>query len=183
MIVVVLGGARSGKSQVAEERATRFAAQGAGRAVTFLATAVIDEADAAFAARIEEHRSRRPASWETVEVPLGGDLGCALEHCPPSSVALVDSLGTWLAGFPGFSVDIPRLTAALSRRRSGTAATILVSDEVGLGVHPETRAGLEFRDSLGALNRVVAAAADEVLLVVAGRVLSLPAADESVAQP
>ena len=72
---------------------------------------------------------------------------------------------------------------ACTRCWSGTAATILVSDEVGLGVHPETRAGLEFRDSLGALNRVVAAAADEVLLVVAGRVLSLPAADESVAQP
>ena len=145
VIVLVLGAPAQGKSQVAEELAARLAAQSAGRTVTFLATAVIDEADADFVARIEEHRSWRPASWETVEVPLGGDLGSALERAP-LRVALVELLGTWLAGFPGFAVDTPLLTAALNRRRPGPEAAILVSDEVGLGVHPETRAGLEFRD-------------------------------------
>jgi adenosyl cobinamide kinase/adenosyl cobinamide phosphate guanylyltransferase len=181
MIVLVLGGARSGKSQVAEELAKRWAARSSG-GVTFVATAAVDDADAGFAARIEEHRSRRPAAWETVEVPLGADLGAVIDRCPPCGVALVDSLGTWLAGCPDFAADVAGLTAALDRRRSG-GDVILVSDEVGLGVHPETQAGLEFRDALGALNREVATAADDVLLVVAGRVLSLPPAPEMVRRP
>jgi adenosyl cobinamide kinase/adenosyl cobinamide phosphate guanylyltransferase len=166
VIVLVLGGARSGKSEVAEAWASRSA--GAGGQVSYLATADRSGADPEMAARIEEHERRRPAHWTTRELPFGGDLGEALSA--EDSVALVDSLGTWVAGHEGFSVDIDRLVAALVGRGSDT---ILVSDEVGLGVHPSSEAGRHYRDALGLLNKAVAAVADEVLLVVAGRTLRL----------
>ena len=104
--------------------------------------------------------------WRTVEVR--GDLPAVLAST--DGPVLVDSLGTWVAGTPRFAVDGAALCAALAAR-AGT--TIVVSDEVGLGVHPETADGLAFRDALGDLNRAVAAVAGEVLLVVAGRVLAL----------
>ena len=81
---------------------------------------------------------------------------------------LVDSLGTWVSGAPRFTVDTGPLLDAL-RRADGD--TVLVSEEVGLGVHPETATGMRFRDALGDLNRAVAAVADETVLVVAGRPL------------
>ena len=87
-----------------------------------------------------------------------------------AGTVLVDSLGTWVAGAPGFGVDADALCAALLGR---TGASIVVSEEVGLGVHPETELGRDFRDALGELNQAVAAVADEVLLVVAGRALRL----------
>jgi adenosylcobinamide kinase/adenosylcobinamide-phosphate guanylyltransferase len=89
-------------------------------------------------------------------------------------VVLVDSLGTWVAGHAGFEADVDDLVRTLELRRADRQATVLVSDEVGLGVHPETTAGLAFRDALGTLNRRVAEVADDVRLVVAGRVLVMP---------
>jgi adenosylcobinamide kinase/adenosylcobinamide-phosphate guanylyltransferase len=83
---------------------------------------------------------------------------------------LLDALGTWLARLEGFRADRVALCAALSLR---SGHTIVVSDEVGLGVHPSTPIGRDFRDALGDLNQSVSAIADEVLLVVAGRVLPL----------
>ncbi len=179
LIVLVLGGARSGKSEVAEEWASHWAAE-SGDQVTFVATAVADGGDADFADRVARHRERRPSSWATVEVDPGGDLGATLDGCPGDHVALVDSIGTWLAGLSGFLPDTSRLTAALARRRSIGARTLLVSEEVGLGVHPETAVGREFRDALGGLNRELAAVADEVLFVLAGRPMSLPGPNEMV---
>ena len=84
---------------------------------------------------------------------------------------LVDSLGPWLASLPEMRPDPDALTAALLARHGDT---IIVSEEVGLGVHPETPLGREFRDALGTLNQAIARVSDHVLLVVAGRVLSLP---------
>ena len=159
MIALVLGGARSGKSEVAEQLVAR-----SGGPVTYLATGVATDAD--MAARIERHRRRRPPEWTTVEV--GGSLAAALDVA--EGAALVDSLGTWVAGHEGFSVDAEGLCAALVRRR---APTVVVSEEVGLGVHPATESGRLFRDALGALNLAVAEVADPVMLVVAGRVLPL----------
>jgi adenosylcobinamide kinase/adenosylcobinamide-phosphate guanylyltransferase len=105
-------------------------------------------------------------------VDEGGDLPALLrEH---AGVVLVDSLGAWVAGTPGFAADGEALVAALARRDE---ATILVSDEVGLGVHPSTEVGRRFRDALGALNQQVAATAARVVLVVAGRTLELAAAE------
>jgi adenosyl cobinamide kinase/adenosyl cobinamide phosphate guanylyltransferase len=165
VITLVLGGARSGKSAVAERRASALAC-GAG-AVAYVATAIA-RGDAEFAARIRAHQARRPASWSTVEA--GADLIGALESLDNRAVALVDSLGTWVGAQPGLTVDIESLLTAL---RARTVPCVLVSDEVGLGVHPSTESGLRFRDTLGELNLAIAEVADDVLLVVAGRVLPL----------
>ena len=165
MITLVLGGARSGKSAVAEGLASTLA--GGDGAVTYVATAIA-RGDADFAARIRAHQDRRPASWSTVEA--GADLVGALGSLDDDAVVLVDSLGTWVGAQPELAVDIDDLVATL-RARMGPL--VLVSDEVGLGVHPSTAAGLRFRDTLGELNVAVAEIADDVLLVVAGRVLPL----------
>jgi len=83
---------------------------------------------------------------------------------------LVDSLGTWVSAFADLTPPVSDLIEVLRARRD---LTVVVSEEVGLGVHPETPVGRRFRDVLGDLNREVADVADEVLLVVAGRVLPL----------
>ena len=161
MIVLVLGGARSGKSAVGERLADELAG---GGPVTVLATAVVGDDD--MAARVAAHRARRPRHWATVET--GPDLVGALGPAP--GTVLVDALGTWVAVAPELTVDAPGLCDALVSRRG---PTVVVSDEVGLGVHPTTEAGRRFRDALGELNAAVARVADEVLLVVAGRALRL----------
>jgi adenosylcobinamide kinase / adenosylcobinamide-phosphate guanylyltransferase len=164
-VTLVLGGARSGKSEVAERLAALLPLP-----VAYVATAVLrpDQPDPDLTARIEAHRLRRPAAWRTVEA--GADLIGALAEV--RGTALVDALGTWVAACPGFEVDGAALCAVLRARQ---ASTVLVSDEVGLGVHPSTEVGRHFRDALGALNRRVADMADQVWLVVAGRDLLLPA--------
>ncbi|HEV8064232.1 MAG TPA: bifunctional adenosylcobinamide kinase/adenosylcobinamide-phosphate guanylyltransferase [Acidimicrobiales bacterium] len=170
MISLVMGGARSGKSGVAERLALRRSRDLGASAITYLATGVRG-LDPDFDARIAVHRARRGDGWRTVEVGLGGSLSEAL-GC--EEVVLVDSLGTWLAGRPGYAADEAALLASLEQRRRAARPSILVSDEATLGVHPETEDGRRFRDALGGLNTAVAALADEVLLVVAGRVLVLP---------
>ena len=161
MITLVLGGARSGKSLVAEQRAACLAPP-----VTYVATAGVDEDDADHVARVDAHRARRDASWRTIEA--GADLAAVLRAVTGS--VLVDSLGTWVTADARLDPDVDALVDAL-RERSGDA--ILVSEEVGLGVHPSSEAGRRFRDVLGTINRSMAEIADDVLLVVAGRVLPL----------
>jgi adenosylcobinamide kinase / adenosylcobinamide-phosphate guanylyltransferase len=161
VIFLVLGGARSGKSAVGERLATELAG---GDPVTVLATAVVGDDD--MAARVAAHRARRPEHWVTVEA--GCDLLGALHSA--SGTVLVDALGTWVAAAPGLAVDPAALSNALVAR---TGPTVVVSDEVGLGVHPTTEPGRRFRDVLGELNSAVARVAGEVLLVVAGRALRL----------
>ena len=160
MITLVLGGARSGKSEVAERIAARLP-----EPVTYLATLVPGD-DPDLAVRIAAHRVRRPASWRTVEA--GAELPVLLRSVPGS--VLVDALGPWVAASPGMIVDAAALCTALSGRG---ADTVVVSEEVGLGVHPATGDGRRFRDALGTLNQAVAAVADEVLFVMAGRILRL----------
>lgn len=159
MLTLVLGGTASGKSSVGERLA---AAHGAD--VVYIATGIATDDD--MAARIASHKLRRPTTWTTVE---STDLPAAVGDLPPLP-ALIDSLGTWVAHTEGFAVDIDALLDALATR---TAPTIVVSDEVGLGVHPETDVGRRFRDALGEVNRRVADVAADVLLVVAGRTLRL----------
>jgi adenosyl cobinamide kinase/adenosyl cobinamide phosphate guanylyltransferase len=160
VITLVLGGARSGKSEVGERLAAAL-----GPNVTYVATAVIDATDDDFAARIEKHRARRPPTWTTVEA--GADLPAIVAAL--TGPVLVDSLGTWVAGCTA-DPDADALGHALTHR---DGPTVVVSEEVGLGVHPSTDVGRAFRDALGTVNRAVADLADEVLLVIAGRVLPL----------
>jgi adenosyl cobinamide kinase/adenosyl cobinamide phosphate guanylyltransferase len=163
MITLVLGGARSGKSAVAEARATESAREAP---VTYIATA-LDRGDADFAARIAAHQARRPRAWRTVEA--GAGLVEALASVT-DGVVLVDSLGTWLAAADRGEAAIDDLVRALI---ASACSIVVVSEEVGMGVHPSSELGRHFRDSLGRLNQAVAAVADEVVLVVAGRVLPL----------
>lgn len=160
MITLVLGGARSGKSEVAERLVARL-----GDSVTYVATGTAGD-DPNMAARIARHRARRPSTWSTVEA--GDDLAGALHGI--DGPVLVDALGTWLARADEFAVDADALCDALDGRHGDT---VVVSEEVGLGVHPSSEAGRRFRDALGLLNQRVADIADDVLLVVAGRVLPL----------
>jgi adenosyl cobinamide kinase/adenosyl cobinamide phosphate guanylyltransferase len=160
-LTLVLGGARSGKSAVAERLIARH-----GSTVAYIATAAYDDRDADLAARIAQHRARRPSTWRTIEA--GADLADALVAA--DRPAIVDSLGAWVAATTDFAVDVDALCRALVAR---SRATVIVSEEVGLGVHPSTDAGRHFRDVLGDVNREVAAIAGDVLLVVAGRVVRL----------
>lgn len=174
MITLVLGGARSGKSELAE-RLTTASARDNGCGVTYVATMAVGN-DAALAKRVARHRQRRPAGWSTVEA--GADLPAVLDAS--AGTVLLDSLGPWLAlqchdHEATFDVDAAGLCTALRRR---TGDTVVVSDEVGLGVIPATAVGGAFRDALGSLNQAVAAVADRVLLVVAGRVLALDSPPE-----
>ena len=158
MLTLVLGGARSGKSELAETMVDGD--------VVYVATGVATDDD--MSARIAAHKLRRPPTWETVEA--GVDLAAELQRIDGSRSVLVDSLGTWVARVEDFAVDSLQLASVL-RQRSGT--TVVVSDEVGLGVHPETEVGRRWRDAIGDVNRAVADVADDVLLVVAGRTLQL----------
>ena len=154
MITLVLGGARSGKSAVAE----RLAGPGP---VTYVATGLAAD----MPERVAAHRARRPAEWSTVETH---DLLGALPAL--HGTVLVDSLTAWVAAAEGFSVDADALCRVLAAH---DGEVVVVSDEVGLGVHPSTDVGRRFRDALGLVNQAVAAVADDVLLVVAGRALHL----------
>ena len=162
MIVLVVGGTRSGKSEVAEQIAQRL-----GEQVTFVAPGPVTDPE--MTARIAEHRQRRPSHWRTVE---GEDDGVDLVETVRKldGTVLVDSLGTWVARAPDMRVDTPALLDAL-RARPGS--TVLVTDEVGLAVHAPTEVGRRFADALGLLNAAVATVANRVLLVVAGRVTPL----------
>jgi adenosyl cobinamide kinase/adenosyl cobinamide phosphate guanylyltransferase len=160
VITLVLGGTRSGKSSVAEQLTARH-----GEPVTYVATLAVGD-DAELQARVARHHARRPAEWSTIEVT---------DRLPETLAALagtvlVDSLGPWVAAQPDMDVDQDALCQALTGRRGDT---VVVSDEVGLGVHPSSSAGLRFRDALGQVNQAVAAVADRTLLVVAGRVMVL----------
>ena len=157
-VTLVLGGSRSGKSGVAERRA------GPG-AVTYVATGIADAGDGDMAARIAAHRERRPSAWTTVE---SDDLVVAIRDS--SGTVLVDSLTTWVALATDFSVYAGALCRALAGHDGDV---IVVSDEVGLGVHPSSEPGRRFRDALGLVNQAVAVVADDVLFVVAGRLLRL----------
>jgi adenosyl cobinamide kinase/adenosyl cobinamide phosphate guanylyltransferase len=154
----VLGGARSGKSRYAE---SLFAAE---PACVYIATA--QAFDDEMGARIAEHQERRDARWTTFDAPF--DLVGALKEAGDRPV-LVDCLTLWLTNWmlAEFDHDAAgeRLVSYLSTRQ---AMTVLVSNEVGLGLVPETPLGRRFRDAQGRLNQRVAAAATRVVFVAAG---------------
>ena len=164
MITLVLGGTRSGKSATAETIARSFDSP-----VTYVATAIVDPADADHHARITAHRARRPQHWTTVECTNTSDLAHHLRTV--RGVALVDSLGTWVTLHPDLIFDSADLLDTLEHR---PYPTVLVSEEVGLAVHPPTELGRRYIDAMGTLNQQVAKIADRALFVVAGRTIELP---------
>jgi adenosylcobinamide kinase/adenosylcobinamide-phosphate guanylyltransferase len=165
---LVLGGARSGKSALAE----RLALARGGEAV-YLATA--EPFDDEMRARVARHRQDRGAGWRTVEAPR--DLAGALRaEDGPGRTLLVDCLTLWLTNRMLDGADPEADAAALAGALAGLAAPVaLVSNEVGLGLVPDTPLGRRFRDAQGRLNQRVAAACDLVLFVAAGLPLALKA--------
>ncbi|WP_030428709.1 bifunctional adenosylcobinamide kinase/adenosylcobinamide-phosphate guanylyltransferase [Allokutzneria albata] len=173
---LVLGGARSGKSAHAEGLAP------ADPSVTYVATARRHPGDTDWEARIAEHTRRRPECWRTVEAADGPSLPDVLSAAGADELLLVDDLATWLTevldaanAWDGgdrkpVHAEVDRLTRALAET---AARVVLVSAEVGLGVHPATPSGRLFRDELGRLNARVAEVCDTVTLLVAGIPLRL----------
>ena len=162
-LTLVLGGARSGKSRHAEELITRAAPPW-----TYIATA--EPLDDEMRDRIAHHRVRRDARWHTVEAPL--DLASAIAGL--AGPALIDCLTLWLSNVMlakrEVEAESERLLAALA---AAPGPLVVVSNEVGLGLVPETPLGRAFRDAQGRLNQGVAAAAGRVLFMAAGLPLSL----------
>jgi adenosylcobinamide kinase/adenosylcobinamide-phosphate guanylyltransferase len=160
-VTLVLGGARSGKSRYAESLIT------AGpQPWVYIATA--EARDDEMAARIAEHQARRAAGWQTIEAPH--DIADALKSAPAEAAVLIDCLTLWLSNMMhpiGFDIDAQttRLQEALTGRAS---ATVLVANEVGLGIVPDNALGRSFRDQQGTLNQRLAAQADNVVFMVAG---------------
>jgi adenosylcobinamide kinase/adenosylcobinamide-phosphate guanylyltransferase len=163
-MTLVLGGARSGKSRFAEELVMKAAAPW-----TLIATA--EALDEDMRARIALHTARRGRGWTVVEAPR--DLAVALSAAPAGAV-LVDCLTLWLSNVmlaaPPLEAEIDRLLASLA---SASGPLVVVSNEVGLGVVPQTKLGRDFRDLQGQINARVAALADHVVLIAAGLPLDL----------
>jgi adenosylcobinamide kinase/adenosylcobinamide-phosphate guanylyltransferase len=135
-----------------------------------VATALAGE-DRDLERRVRLHRARRPAGWGTLELG-GGELGAVLKPAERWEAVLVDSLTLWVSARMPDKEGEEGTLEAFDRFLEGADALatpfILVSDEVGLGVVPESEAGRRFRDVLGLLNQRAAAVAQEVHLCVAG---------------
>lgn len=174
---LVLGPARSGKSRWAEHLALA-----SGLPVTYVATGPLPHGDdPGWTARVQAHTQRRPRDWRTLEV--GSELAEALDTLSPPGLALVDSLGSWVAS--GLELEPPmwqhRCSALATSLGSCGIPVVLVSEQTGWGVVPPTAIGGLFRDRLGALEQQLVPVCSAVWLVVAGRALDLRA--HSVAVP
>jgi adenosyl cobinamide kinase/adenosyl cobinamide phosphate guanylyltransferase len=164
-LVVLLGGARSGKSALAQRLA--------GEEATLIATAAA--LDSEMEERIRRHRAERPSGWTTVEETI--ELGTALANVGPQSNVVVDCLSLWVANLleAGWADGAVEATAgSVAGAAAGRAGlTVAVSNEVGMGIVPVTALGRRYRDVLGRVNANWVEAADRALLVVAGKAIPL----------
>jgi adenosylcobinamide kinase/adenosylcobinamide-phosphate guanylyltransferase len=167
MLSLVIGGARSGKSRFAESLGAN------SKRVTYVATARCEDEE--MAARIARHRARRPARWVVIEEPL--EIGSAIERCAVGcDFLLLDCLTLWLSNFcwehrDDTEADVHAAAIREVARVSAAAATyhvVLVTNEVGCGLVPESPLGRFFRDLQGWVNQDAARSADWVYHVVAG---------------
>jgi adenosylcobinamide kinase/adenosylcobinamide-phosphate guanylyltransferase len=173
--ILVTGPASGGKSRWAEHLARRD-----GRPVHYLATGPLLPEDADWQRRLHRHRGRRPQAWRTVET--GERLSECLTALGPGELALVDSLGTWVAshleaGEGEWEGRCKELLGALGR---SPADLLLVAEETGWGLVPPTAAGGRFRERLGTLLQRVLPCCDAAWLVVHGRAIDLVALGQPV---
>ncbi|MGH3093551.1 MAG: bifunctional adenosylcobinamide kinase/adenosylcobinamide-phosphate guanylyltransferase [Gaiellaceae bacterium] len=167
-LTLLLGGARSGKSGLAVRMASAWPGP-----LVLVATA--EAGDEEMAARIEHHRHERGEAWTTLEEPL--ELARALAEASPDAFLVVDCLTLWVAN----QLEAGRSEKAAEQAAYEAAAlaaaraspTVVVSNEVGLGIVPRTPLGRSYRDLLGRVNAAFSLAADSAYLVVAGRTLEL----------
>jgi adenosylcobinamide kinase/adenosylcobinamide-phosphate guanylyltransferase len=176
MRVLVTGGVRSGKSFHAESLVL------AASDVTYVAPGPTtdEDPDPDWVARVARHQERRPEHWSTLETR---DIAAAIREA--EGAVVVDCLGTWLSAqideLDGWdtvredweAVLMTRLDEIVEALATTEKTVVLVTNEVGMGIVPEQRSGRIFRDLLGIVNQRVAAECDQVLLVVAGRAISL----------
>ena len=158
---LVLGGARSGKSTFAERLL-----RDSGLPCTFIATATAGDEE--MRERIARHRAERDKSWRTIEEPLALAEVLARESAAECAI-LVDCLTLWLSNMMHADCNVETETESLLAAIGGTRSLlVLVSNEVGLGIVPDTPLGRRFRDAQGRLNQKVAAAVPNVVLLAAG---------------
>lgn len=164
-LVVLLGGARAGKSALAVTLAERW-----NGPVAYVATA--EAGDDEMARRIEQHRAERSRSWTTIEEPLA--LRDALGTLAGDTLAIVDCLTLWVANLltRGDAV-VAEAEAVAAVAAARAAPVIVVTNEVGLGVVPPSAVGREYRDVLGTVNAAFVRRATDAAFVVAGRPLPL----------
>lgn len=195
-LVLILGGARSGKSAFAEQLARK-----SGRSVAFIATAMAGDEE--MRERIAHHRAARPASWHTIEEPL--DLAGAVQQASQlADVLLLDCITLWLNNLYAQTIglhaheseeeqykaislldetalkEIEKLLTAVRSLESGKIL-LIVTNEVGFGIVPAYLLGRLYRDTLGYVNQKLAQAADRVYLMVAGMGVDLKRLHEEVA--
>jgi adenosylcobinamide kinase/adenosylcobinamide-phosphate guanylyltransferase len=184
-ITLVIGGARSGKSAWADQRAKEC-----GRRVLYVATATAGDDE--MAARIAAHQSQRPASWRTVEEP-DNLLHAIQANATPGDTVVVDCLTLWVSNVllkaigPAHDADmmpptawsaieasvVDEAQALLTDARDRDLMLIIVSNEVGMGVVPATSVGRHYRDILGRVNQIVGSRSDSLILMVAGLAVDL----------
>ena len=166
--LLLLGGARSGKSDFAVEAAVR-----SNRKVTFIATATAGDVD--MAERIHRHQQQRPSAWALIEETLA--LAAAIGDVSNDNVLIVDCVTMWTSNLlfdgwddDGIAAEAARIADLLHARKG---PSFIVSNEVGLGVHPPTEVGRRYRDLLGGVNRILAAEAAQTLFFAAGGAVAL----------
>ncbi len=168
MRTLILGGARSGKSRLAERLALD-----SGLTVTYIATAQAQDSE--MLARIAEHRARRPTHWASAEEPLA--LAAVMhQHAAPGHCLLVDCLTLWLTNLllhPDSATFARERAALLAALPELPGRIILVSNETGMGIVPLGELTRRYCDEAGWLHQELAAQCDEVLLTVAGLPLTL----------
>ena len=176
--VLVLGGARSGKSTYAENLARRWSTS-----VTYVATSRTRSDDPEWDERVAAHRARRPAHWSTVETR---DLSSVINAAQTADTVLVDCMTLWLTGamddvdawsradVSAVTDEVMHEVALVTESLSLSAANVvIVSNEVGWGVVPASASGRLFRDLSGRMNTTLAEVCDDAVLIVAGRALPL----------
>lgn len=174
--ILITGGVRSGKSRYAE------ALLADSPEVSYIAPGPTPDAaaDAEWAARIADHRARRPAHWNTIET---SDIAGALRNASGATVidclgtwltAVIDQLGTWEQPLPSWqSAFHDQLQELITAWQARSGLALAVTNEVGWGLVSPYRSGRVFTELLGLVNQEMAAASDEVIMIVAGRALRL----------
>ncbi|MBR3622576.1 MAG: bifunctional adenosylcobinamide kinase/adenosylcobinamide-phosphate guanylyltransferase [Selenomonadaceae bacterium] len=171
-IVLITGGARSGKSEFAERYAKKF-----GKIVSYIATAEIYDDE--MRARVDLHKKRRPREWKTYECPK--DAHIAIEEAGKySDLILFDCLTVYLSNLilsMEDNIDETKVNQAIdlliAAAKKISAATVFVTNEVGAGIVPENKLARIFRDMAGRVNQKMASNADDVYLVVSGCAIDL----------
>ena len=172
-LTLLIGGARSGKSDLSVKLAERWehaAAQDRSDTIIFVATA--EALDDDMANRIDRHKDERPTHWQTVEAPLFG--AAEVGELPDTGLVILDCLTLLVSNLLFAEQPIgPHVSQLAERLAARSGPALVVTNEVGMGIHPETALGRTYRDELGYANRMVSERAETSLLIVAGKALAL----------